>query len=379
MSLEVGEALRVLKRTNVRGDVVSSDGAAPSQAGPKQQRSKIIIPDQLDVARYAHRTLAEDVAAKHYYPLGHPRLHVVRHLDLNKIGPVGRYDEVAPLKTVILTMPTALAGAFDGSPNAKVRPRINTHRAFQDHARLTREVLKRDATVYLLIQPWQATEASFSTDVTTGVGKWIVVSSPLEGVRREELKAYSGGWRLDDDGRKDGPVEFGDTLQAWRDGVHYFIQGYNSMRGDTNSIERVAAMIHAMRKQGANTVHVPVKLAGEDTLHIDYASNYAGEGAKRSMLVAPHAFADANDIERLMDIFEVPKGGLFVVGYEDMLQGAANISCPNPREVFMGDDAPTDAVADFFRSRGLEIVRLPFQHKKKDGRYHCAMGQAHRA
>lgn len=366
----------MLGRTQVRG----APAFSPSQgsSSPVQQRPGIAVSDGFDrppIGDSAERRAAIQVVAKHYYPIGHPRLHVVENINLDKIGPVGRVDEVGTLKTCILVMPTALAGQFDHSPNAASGPKINTHRAFVGHARLVREMLDRGATVYLLVHPAAATEASFATDITTAIANKVVVSSPLQSARRLELQRFSGGLWLDADGRKDGPVEWGDTLQATRNGVHYVIQGVGSMRGDSNSIDRMARLVHGLRQEGRNIEHVAIQLAGADTLHLDYAVNYAGQGKSRSMLVAPHAIANPNDVTRLQELFEVGDRGVMTVSREAMLRGAANISCPNPREAFMSEDRATERPAEFLSSRGVGVIRFPFQHFKKDGLFHCVMGQ----
>ncbi len=379
MTSDVGAALRLLGRTQVRsGDSFTKVADAP---GFVQQRSGLVVPDRF--ARGVDtptRRKGEDVAIKFYYPVGHPRLHVVDHLNLDAIGPVGRTDEVSTLRTCILVPPTALAGEFTDSPGAGEQ-RINTHRAFCNHAWRVRELLKRGTTVYLLRQPVHATEGSFATDIATAIGNDMVLSSPLLDVRRAELAAYSGGQRIDDDGRDDGPIEWGDVLQATRDGVHYVMQGWNSMRGTEQSLERLERYLFSRRKEGKESVHVPIHLDGADTLHHDYAAGVAGkpEDGTRCLLVAPHAFADKNELAFLQWIFEASDQNVKTVTKEEMLAGACNISCLNPREVFQAEHRLTEGTGEFMRSRNINVLRHPYEHGKKSGNDHCGMGQALRA
>jgi N-dimethylarginine dimethylaminohydrolase len=328
-----------------------------------------------DRLEHDERSAALHVLLRHYYRYGHTRLHVVRSVDLDTIGPVGRRDEVSPLAKAVLAVPHALAGDYRFSPLAAHGPRINTHRALTDHARLVTALLDRGCEVFLLLQPNVATEAVYATDIVTGIADVAVVGSALHPARRAEQRIFRGGIRLDVDVPAPGSVEWGDTLHATRGGVHYLVQGYNSMRGTSESVTRVAKLIACLNERGAAIEHVPVELSGSDTLHLDYAANYAGVGRTRSMLVAPDAIADNNMIDRLQWIFSVPSGGVFEVDRRSMLDAAANISCPNPREVFIADNRATKPAQAFLASRGLTVTPLPFHMTRKDGALHCCIGQ----
>ena len=70
-----------------------------------------------------------------------------------------------------------------------------------------------------------------------------------------------------------------------------------------------------------------------------------------------------------------PAGGVFTVNRTDMLQAAANISCPNAGEVFIADNRATRGAQEFLASRGLGVVALPFHMTLKDGALYCCVGQ----
>lgn len=382
MSLDVGGALAVIERTQVRAEPPSPDPAAPKQKQSVMQTPKRVGNDgfvRLARSERDERQAAFNVLLRHFYPVGHPNLRVVDKLDLGAIGSVGRVDEVGKLTKAVLVAPHALSGDFFASPlTSEGNVRIDTQRAFTDHARFARELLDRGTLVYLLKQPGGATEAVYATDAATGFEDQVVVSSPREQQRRYELLAYTGGIQLDRDFPGKGPVEWGDMLRAVRDGKRYVVQGYNSMRGTIDSVERVARLVHHFQKQGAPIVHVPIQLAGAKTLHLDYATNYAGQGATRSMVVAPHAIADQNDIARLQWIFGASERNTKTVGPEAMLRAAANIACPNPGEAFVVDNPYGRETADFLQSRGVSIILLPFHMEEKDGLFHCCLGQLER-
>ena len=379
MSLDVGGALRVVDRTQVRGAAPSTDPKATRADRVLMQQPKVVAADgvvRLPRTARAERTAALDALLRHYYPVGHGKLRIVSKLDLDGIGRVGRRDEVGKLTKAVLAIPHALSGDFFGSPlTSEGNVRIDTHLAFSHHAKLVRDLLERGCEVFLMVQPGGATEAVYNTDVVTGIADKAVVSSLRWAQRRFEQLAYTGGLQLDRDVPGKGSVEWGDTLQAVRGGKHYLLQGFSSMRGNLDSVERLGRLVHRLNKDGANIVHVPIQLAGEKTLHLDYAANYAGQGATRSMLVAPHAIADQNDIDRMQYIFDVRDGGVLSIPPEDMLHAGANIACPNPGEVFVADNQHCAATAEFLTRRGVFVILSPFHMTLKDGAYHCCIGQ----
>ncbi len=379
MGLDIGVALHVVDRTQVR-----APGAAPEPRAAKvkqavMQQPKIVASDgvvRLPRTAKAERQAALDALLRHYYPVGDARLRVCRTLNLDAIGRVGRRDEVGKLTKAALAIPHALSGDFFGSPlTSEGDVRIDTHLAFTHHAKLVRDLLERGCEVYLMVQPGGATEAVYNTDVVTGIADKAVVSSLRWQQRRFEQAAYSGGVQLDRDVPGKGSIEWGDTLQAVRNGKHYLLQGFSSMRGTLESVERLGRLVHRLNQDGANIVHVPIQLAGDKTLHLDYAANYAGQGATRSMLIAPHAIANQNDIERMQWIFGVPDGGTLVIPPDAMLHAGANIACPNPGEVFVADNEHCAATADFLARRGIVVILSPFHMTLKDGAYHCCIGQ----
>ena len=359
----------------------STRGGPQLQSGTGLSGITAIEPPKAQSASAVERRAQLQLIANAFYPVGHPNLHIATHLDLNAIGPVGRYDEVGTLKTVGLTMPHALAGEYRKSPKAKAAPAIDLTLALEHHAALTRFFLERGTKVFLMLQDDRASEAVYNTDIATAIGSSIVVASPLEQERILERAAYSGGTSMAPAPRgKVAAVEFGDFLLARRGDVIYALQGYGSMRGTEASVDRLAATLKRIKlDKGLNIQHVPIHLKGADTLHLDYATNYAGAGATRSMLVCPDAIADQNDIERLRWIFEASDRGVFTVSMPEMLDAAANISNYSPSETLIAANEKTEATAEFLRSRGITVHASPFHMTEKDGSYHCCVGQYLRA
>ena len=311
-----------------------------------------------------------------YYPVDHPKLHFVEgRLDLKKIGPLGRTDEVGKLKKVALTVPQGLGGDWTFSPLAKSKGfELDLNRALEQHAKLTKTLLDRGVEVYLLAQPDKASEAVYATDTLTAIGNTAMIGNPKHEARKLETEKFKGGVQLETFGGSKGPIEFGDVLLAHSGGTQFVFQGYQSWRSTEESVDALKNALGYLESRGNIDpfVHIPVRLTGDDTLHIDYVTNYAGEGSQRRMTLYREGIADPSAIERMMQALGIDKSQVIEISREEMLAGAANIESIDPRTVMVIDNPGTQRVIAALQRAGLEVITLPFdQMSQKDGTVHC--------
>lgn len=329
-------------------------------------------------------------AIQEHYPLAHPKLHVVSGpLALDSLQNLSRRDETGRLKVAALAIPYGLDGPWVHSPNARARGFVvNLNEALAEHANLTRLLLDRGVEVYLIKPDAKASEAVYATDVVTTIGRRAVVASPLHPTRQRETAEYAGGLRLSAFGppNQEGPVEFGDVMLSKSGDRLVVLQGVGSWRGTPASFDRLDRALvfeSANNELGEHTtgvVHIPVRLSGEGTLHLDYVLNYAGEGASRVMTVCPEGLANPSDVERLARVLEVPSERIIRIDKAEMLAAAANLASLSPTEVVVAKNPKTARVANAIRALGLDVIEIPYeQMTQKDGAIHCSIGQLSRA
>lgn len=300
-------------------------------------------------------------------------------LDLRKIGSVGRTDEVGPLKKVALAVPYALGGEWTFSPLAKSHGfEFDLNRALEQHVKLAQTFLERGVQVYLLVQPEGASEAVYATDTVTALGKAVLIGNPKHDARRLETDKYKGGVALSSFAGSGAPIEFGDVLLASRGGFQQVIQAFQSWRGTPESIEAMEKALRYLRSRDliGPFEHLGVELSGEETLHIDYVTNYAGAGSQRRMTLYEPGIADPEAVGRIMRSLGVEDPQVIAISKEEMLAGAANIESIDPKTVLVIDNPGTQRVIEELRRAGLEVITLPFdQMSQKDGTVHCCTGQ----
>ncbi|MBC7794056.1 MAG: hypothetical protein H7Z43_10140 [Clostridia bacterium] len=222
------------------------------------------------------RGSAIDVLLHKYYPVGHPRLRVVSGaLNLDAIGKVGRRDEVGLLRKAVLAMPHALAGHYLHSPTAATMRSINTHRAFKQHADLVKTLLEHGVKVYLMRMPHGATEAMYCMDPVSAIANTVMVFNMAKPARKLETPFYQGGSRM----QPGASAEGGEHLQAFHKGAIHYIQRFDSLRANGQSVEAVKFFLHQLAlKRGHVIEHHAIRLRGENTLHLDCVTNYFGKG-----------------------------------------------------------------------------------------------------
>lgn len=315
-----------------------------------------------------------------YYPTSAPGLQVVEgKLDLRKLGKLGRVDEIGSLKRVALAVPYALGGEWFFSPLAKSKGfDFDLDKALEQHAAYTRILLERGVKVSLMLQPEGASEAVYATDTLTAIGKTVLIGNPKHEARRLEIDKFKGGVRLDQFGGRDAPIEFGDVLLAHDGQRQHVIQAYQSWRSTEASVEAMrAALKYLQSRQLIDPFELhPVRLSGEDTLHIDYVTNYAGEGQQRRMPLYEPGIADPAAIDDLMRALGVSDKQIIPISYAEMLAGAGNIESIDPRTVSVIDNEGTQRVIGLLQAAGLEVIHPTFdQMSQKDGTVHCVTGQ----
>lgn len=357
------------------------DPAVQARIGPRRASASTeiaaITPRQ--VAKTAdEQEYLEDLAAA-FYPLDHPKLHLVSGvIDLDKIG-VGRTNETGKLTKVALSMPYALGGDWKFSPMAQSKGfDFDLCKALEQHAALAKHLIDSGVEVYLQLQVEGASEAVYATDTVTGIGKTAFVGNPKYEARKLERDAYSGGVDLAKFGGAKGPIEFGDVLLFEKNGTQYVFQGYNSWRGTEASVDAMRTALKFLQKRGdiENFELVPIELSGEDTLHLDFVVNYAGEGDRRVMTVWPEGLADPKMVDKLSQILDVPEDRIIRVNKDEMLHAAANLENLSPTEVLYVDNEHSQRVAGEMRKHGLTVTQFKFdQMTQKDGALHCCVGQ----
>ncbi|MBC7792691.1 MAG: hypothetical protein H7Z43_03200 [Clostridia bacterium] len=318
------------------------------------------------------RGSAIDVLLHEYYPVRHPQLHVVPGaLNLDAIGPVGRRDEVGVLRKAVLAMPHALAGHYLHSPTAATMKSINTHRAFKQHAGLVETLLANDVEVYLMRMPHGATEAMYCMDPVSAIANTVMVFNMAEPARKLETPLYQGGSRM----KPGASAEGGDHLQVFHEGAIHYLQGFNSLRANEESVVAVKDFLLQLKSRHAIEHHA-ISLQGENTLHLDCVVNYFGEGASRGLVVCEESITNQNDITLLQRLTQTPDERVLVVTREQAERGATNFANLSPQKLMIPDSKYTKLVADFAKSLGIEVVLLKFDESdKKDGWVRCNIGQ----
>ncbi len=364
-------------RASLRPDEAARFGVAGARAEPLQGSPAVVRSRQVAPTADEQEFLEDLVRA--YYPVDHPKLHVVSGvIDLDRVG-VGRKDETGRLRKVALSVPYALGGEWKFSPMAQAKGfEFDLSKALEQHATLCRFLLDRGVEVHLSLQVQGASEAVYNTDVVTAIGRTAMIGRPKHEARGLERDGYTGGVDLARFAGPKAPIEFGDVILFERDGKQYVFQGYDSWRGTEASIEAMGHALEYMKRAGqiGEYEHVPVRLSGEGTLHLDYVFNYAGTGDRRVMTIYEEGLADPKQAARLAEILGVPEARVIRVSEEEMLAGAANLSSFGPDEVMYIDNPHSKRVAQRMGDAGLTVHGFEFsQMSQKDGTLHCCVGQ----
>jgi N-dimethylarginine dimethylaminohydrolase len=326
----------------------------------------------------------------HYKDLfTHPRFHYhAGAVDLAGLSGE-RYSETDPIRAVVLSPPYALGSdQWRYSPLASVEaPSIDVHGCLADHARLARTYLEQGVDVHFVVHPQRASQAVYSTDTVTRIGKLAVIGNPLYWERQLETFAYEGAVRMRDYGAS-APVEWGDVQLAFRAGKLYVLQGLNSQRSNDASFEALGRMLHTNRKRlGCPYEHLPIYLRqvttpqAHGTLHLDYVLGQAGAGDRRALVVVPEGLADAQrTIGLLQSCLAIADERIVTADTHEMAHGATNLSSLSPERIIYSASPALERVADALRRLDIDVTPLPMPGLAAlDGNAHCATGQLARA
>jgi len=166
------------------------------------------------------------------------------------------------------------------------------------------------------------------------------------------------------------------TCKRFHDGAIHYLQGFESLRANEESVEAVRRFLQGVaRDRGQAIEHHPIRLRGENTLHLDCVAGYFGEGATRGLIVCPDSMADQNDITLLQRLTQTPDDRVLVISQEQAERGATNFASLSPQKVIIPSSKYTEPVAQFAEKLGVEVVRQTLvESDKKDGWAHCNIG-----